>query len=237
MLPQLEFDIHAQPDDNTCGPTCLHAVYRYFDEDLPLRQVIAEVPRVDGGGTIAVLLACHALERGYDARIYTYNLSVFDPTWFTRPGVDLADRLERQRAAKDDPKLYKATEGYLRFLELGGELRFEDLSARLIRKYLRKGLPILTGLSSTYLYRAPREFGPNDDPDDIRGSSMGHFVVLAGYDSATRSVRIADPFLDNPYADGHHYSSPIERVVCAVLLGVLTYDANLLLLEPPADTR
>ena len=30
----LGFDIKAQPDDVTCGPTCLHALYEYYKEYL-----------------------------------------------------------------------------------------------------------------------------------------------------------------------------------------------------------
>ena len=38
-----------QPDDTTCGPTCLHAVYRYWDERVTLDEVIASVPRLETG--------------------------------------------------------------------------------------------------------------------------------------------------------------------------------------------
>ena len=83
METRLEFDILPQPDNMTCGPTCLHALYRYYGDELPLETVIEEVESLEGGGTLAVLLACHALRRGYDATIYTYNLKVLDPT--TKP--------------------------------------------------------------------------------------------------------------------------------------------------------
>jgi hypothetical protein len=59
-----------------------------------------------------VWLACHALRRGYDATIYTYNLQLFDPTWFVNgEAVNLADRLEAQRRAKPDARIAEATEG------------------------------------------------------------------------------------------------------------------------------
>ena len=74
--------ILTQPDDSTCGPTSLHAVYQYFDDDISLDQVIKEVSFLEEGGTLAVMLGCHALKRGYKVKIYTYNLHVFDPTWF-----------------------------------------------------------------------------------------------------------------------------------------------------------
>ena len=89
METRLSVDILPQPDDTTCGPTCLDAIYRYFGDPLPLEQVIAEVPHLKEGGTLAVWLACHALHRGYSAKIFTYNLQMFDPTWFSTSKVDL----------------------------------------------------------------------------------------------------------------------------------------------------
>jgi hypothetical protein len=123
-------------------------------------------------------------------------------------------------------------DAYLEFLELGGVLRYVDLSPTVLRRWLRRGVPILTGLSSTYLYRRPREYGPNDDDDDVRGEPQGHFVVLCGYRRTRRSVVVADPFLEHPKAPATHYEVSLDRVVGAILLGVLTHDANLLLIEP-----
>ena len=78
----LDFDMQTQPDDVTCGPTCLQALYNYYGDGIPLKEVIQEVKQLKLGGTLAVMLGNHALKRGYKARIYTYNLTVFDPTWF-----------------------------------------------------------------------------------------------------------------------------------------------------------
>ena len=64
METRLKLDILPQPDNMTCGPTCLHALYRYYGDDLLLEDVIEQVPSLEGGGTLAVLLACHALRRG-----------------------------------------------------------------------------------------------------------------------------------------------------------------------------
>src|SRR5438046_3379395 len=122
-----------QPDETTCGPTCLHAIYAYWGDDGPLAGVVSRMWRLQHGGTFAVFLGCDALRKGYRATIYTYNLTVFDPTWFNRRGVNIAERLLRQRDVKVDYRLQYATEGYLEFLNLGGRLRFADLSQHLIR--------------------------------------------------------------------------------------------------------
>src|SRR5512139_2697294 len=171
-----DLEIDTQPDDATCGPTCLHAVYRYFKDSVELDDVIAEVPRVAGGGTLAVNLANHALRRAYRALIVTYNLSVFDPSWFTGERHDLADRLRAQAIAKRDAKLRDATDAYLEFLRLGGRITMDDLSPGLLRGWLEQGKPILTGLSASFLYRSAREIG--DEmlvEDDVRGVPTGHF--------------------------------------------------------------
>jgi len=229
----VHLEIQPQPDDTTCGPTCLHAVYGYFGDHLPLRQVIDDCVALEEGGTLAPLLGCHALSRGYRATVFTYNLRVFDPSWFFAGSAPLAEKLTAQMAVKTDPKLILACQAYREFVRLGGKILMEDLTRGLIRRYLNRGIPILAGLSSTFLYRAPREFGPRCDPDDVRGVPQGHFVVLCGYDRDSKTVRIADPYLPNPIAPlDHYYEVDVDRVVCAILLGTLTYDANLLILEP-----
>lgn len=232
MSDDFHFDILAQPDDATCGPTCLQALYRHFGDPVELATVVDEVQALDEGGTLAVFLACHALRRGYSATIYTFNLILFDPTWFTTPGVDLRGKLREQRGHKRDRKLQRATDGYLEFLERGGVLRFEDLTLNLLRRHLKRGRPLLCGLSATYLYHAAREIDATNQPDDVRGVPAGHFVVIYAYDQVSRHVLVADPLHPNPFAASRNYSIAIERALGAVLLGVLTYDANLLIIEP-----
>ena len=118
--PHRRFEIGPQPDFVSCGPTCLQAVYRYYGDEVSLAEITAAVVPVETGGTLAVALGCHALRRGYDARIFTYNVILFDPSWFDPTGgVDVAERLRAQRQAKHDRKLHLATRLYLEFLELG----------------------------------------------------------------------------------------------------------------------
>jgi hypothetical protein len=226
---ELGLEVLPQPDDVTCGPTCLHAVYRYWEHDVSLETVIGAVQPLPEGGTLAVDLACHALREGFAATIYTYNLQIFDPTWFDGD-VDIADKLRQQRKAKRDVKLSIATDSYLEFLSLGGKLRYQELTGALLRRYLNRGIPILTGLSATYLYSCAREF--HDDYDDVHGEPMGHFVILSGYDREQREVTIADPLHDNPGYGTHYYRVGMTRLVAAILLGILTYDANLLIVAP-----
>jgi hypothetical protein len=232
MDKRLPMQMRRQPNETTCGPSCLHAIYRYYGEDISLERVISEVRSLKAGGTLEVFLACHALRMGYSALIYTYNLTAFDPTWFGPAAPDIRERLKAQLKVKADPKLHTATKGYIEFLDLGGEIRFQDLTTSLIRKYLNRSEPVLAGLSATYLYQSPRELGMDGKWDDVQGDSAGHFVVLCGYNREQRTVLVADPLVPNPVSESHIYSVNIDRVLCSILLGVLTYDASLLLIRP-----
>ena len=130
--------------------------------------------------------------------------------------------------------LNTAAKAYLKFLELGGRLRFEALAPGLIRRYLKREVPILAGLNATYLYNSSREYvdGHRLVYDDIRGEPTGHFVVLSGYDKVSRNVLIADPYRQNPLFSQQHYEVDIYRLVCSIMLGIVTFDDNLLVIEP-----
>jgi hypothetical protein len=232
----LSFDIMTQPDEVTCGPTSLQALYKYYKDDVPLKDVIKEVKHLKNGGTLAVMLGNHALKRGYKAHIYTYNLNIFDPTWFKHSSKKIAGFLKEQMEFKlKRKKLQVASQAYIKFLEAGGEIRYADLDEELIKGYLKKSVPILTGLSATYLYSTAREIPQFDIYDSIKGEPSGHFVVITGYDEDKNSVFIADPMEPNPLGKGQVYSVPFVRLINSIMLGIVTYDANLLVIEPPKN--
>lgn len=234
----LEFDIEAQPDDVTCGPTCLQALYRYYDDEVPLKQLVREVKQLRNGGTLAAILGNNALSRGYRATIYTYNLNVFDPSWAGHSRKKMIEHLKRQMAFKYKRRsLQVASKAYIQFLEAGGQMRIAELDEDLIKSYLDQSIPILTGLSATYLYGTPREIPQFDIYDDIKGEPAGHFVVITGYDAAKRTVYIADPMTPNPIGKGRVYGVTFARLINSIMLGILTYDANLLIIEPAKSKK
>lgn len=227
----LDLAMPAQPTATTCGPTCLHAVYRHLGDELSHDRVIDETATLPEGGTLAVHLGTHALARGYRATLYSFNLQLLDPTWFGRPEA-LASRLAAQADRRDDEKLRLASAAYARFLEGGGAVHLEELSHGLLRSYLVRGVPLLVGVSATFLYRSARELADGRE-DDLLGAPQGHFVVLAGY--RDQEVLVRDPW--NPGAtEGASYWVPMRRLVHAVLLGVLTYDGNVLAIEAMEGT-
>lgn len=235
MVPesQLQFDIQAQPDEVTCGPTCLHALYQYYGDPIGLKQVIKEVRQLKNGGTLAPMLGSHALKRGYRATIISYNLDIFDPTWFDASRKKVIEHLQEQMQFKHKRrKLQIVSEAFIRFLEAGGQLKSVELDEQLIKDYLKRSIPILTGLSATYLYGTPREVPDFNIYDSIKGEPVGHFVVINGFEEKRKVAYIADPMTPNPMGKEKVYQVGFVRLINSILLGMVTYDANLLIIEP-----
>lgn len=228
---ELKFKVGSQPNDTSCGPTCLQAVYRYYNHFKPLEELIQEIPELEMGGTLAVHLGIHALKSGFKASLYTFNLRIFDPTWFCQTRDVFRRKLESQTVNRRNAKQKNAAKAYLKFHDLGGNILLNDLNNRLIRNIIRKGFPILTGLSSTFLYRTSRDIQKTNQPDDVLGEPTGHFVVLTGYDKIEKKVLVADPYRENPISGDNLYAVKMDRLINSILLGVLTYDANLLVIQ------
>ncbi len=230
--PRVHLTVPAQPTITSCGPTCLHAVYQHYGLDISIGQLIREVPAVETGGTLGVSLGIDALRRGFEADLYTCNLRVFDPTWFHPERQDLEFCLSQELPAYRSGKRRSTIQAYLEFARQGGEIYYEDLSRSFLRKLLKKSAPVLTGLSATALYREAREIAETNTPDPIKGEPVGHFVVLSGYNTEEKTVAVGDPFDLNPFSVDRHYEVAIDRLIHAILLGVLTYDGNLLVIRP-----
>lgn len=226
----LALDISRQPTDSTCGPTCLHAVYNYLEEPVSLDEVINSVEYLKAGGTLAVMLGIDALKRGLEVEIITFNLKIFDPSWFSESGINLIEKLSQQLQHKKDPKFRQASKAYIEFIKLGGTISYKTLNEALIMHYLSQDIPVLTGLSATYLYNEKREIGDPVRFDDITGQPSGHFVVLAGIDRTLGKVNIADPLQANAYQK-QNYQVATDHLICSILLGIITYDANLMIIK------
>jgi hypothetical protein len=232
MDVELPVTIERQPDYTTCGPTALHAIYRYWGDAITLPEVIAQTDKVPGGGTLGVHLSLHALARGYEVDTWVCNVRHVDPTWFQQP-TDIVAKLKARAAGKgllEDPRYGPAVLAVERYVEGGGRFAWGDLSPALLARVLGEGTPLLTGTNGTYLYQCSRE--TEKGPDDVLGDPFGHFIVLRGYAERDHSISIADPLLDNPLHGTKYYRANVFRLIGAIFLGVGSDDGNLLRIRP-----
>jgi len=222
----------SQPDDVTCGPTCLLKVFNHFGLELVLDDVLGEIDRNEDGGTLAVFLGLAALGRDFEATIYSYDLRIFDPTWRTLPSDQLAEKIRLRIPHLSSAKARRSATAYLEFIDRGGKLAFEELTPALLKRILDREHPILAGLSATHLYGFSRE---RHDPvthqlldDDVAGDPTGHFVVITGYEFWGRRFVVRDPATHVPETQDGRLVVDAHRLINSILLGDLTYDAVLL---------
>ena len=231
----MKLDVHVarQQDDESCGITCLKAIYEFYSHPTSLDKLKHEIDHWQTGGTVAVNLARHALAHGYQAEIYTYNVKIFDPTWKTLAPRELSAKLRLRQRRTRSTKQKQVIGYYQDFLKKGGAVRFDDLDEELMGRLFKRHAPVICGLSATYLYQQMRETHDNEE-DDIVGNPVGHFVVVSGWDPHTRSVTIQDPLRQNPLSETGTYRLPFTKFSNAVMLGILTYDENLLVIAKAA---
>ncbi|MBN8548335.1 MAG: peptidase-C39 like family protein [Deltaproteobacteria bacterium] len=222
--------ILAQPDGESCGATCLEAVYRYCGLPLEIQTILTTLQTLPGGGTLAPYMGTDARRHSLQATITPYDTRIFDPSWSSMAEPELAENLRRSREYRLEPRTIESVDAYIEFLAAGGKLLFAPLSPTLLTKMLEKG-PIIAGLNATYLYGCAREF---ESPhglayDAVRGQTLGHFVVIVGIDICNDAVSILDPQLPNPIsATQQLLRIPTQLLLSAILLGALTYDSALL---------
>lgn len=217
-----------QPDDVSCGPTCLRGVLDYYGDSRSLEEVMAHTRRNPDGGTLAVYLGLAALSMGLHATLYPFSVRVFDLTWRTLEKEALIQKLLLRAMVDDYLKLRVETLAWADLLREGGRVRFRELSARLLMEILDRGHPILCGLSATHLYRSARERPHDNVPDDVWGRGAGHFVVVGGYSAGGRNFHVWDPVRTSPSVDARRYVVPATRLLNSILLGDATGDAVLL---------
>ena len=85
------------------------------------------------------------------------------------------------------------------------------------------------------MYNEKREITTKEHnviPNDVKGFPSGHFVVLCGFDKNSRKVLVADPYKKNPLSKNNYYSVDTLRLINSIMLGIVTYDANLLIIQP-----
>lgn len=228
---QYTISMQAQPTETTCGPTCLHGLYQFHNLDADLHEVIDSIPTLPEGGTLGVHLANAALKNGFRVVIYTYNLHIFDPSWRNLDKDDLKSKLQQQAQRTLSAKKKSGSMGYVEFLEAGGNICFDELTPELLRQILQTSGPFICGLSATYLYQVKREIGDIGLDDDIVGDPQGHFVLATGVSGDLDKVLVADPYVKNPINGEIHYRVSMDRFLNSILLGVITYDANLIVLH------
>lgn len=231
----LDVPSYTQPDDVSCGPTCLSQVLAWHGAQHDIDALAGQLRRNADGGTQGVYLGRLALELGYRVRLYPFGVRIFDPTWWECEDEEIIELLDARAAALSDPGERDTVMAWADYLRAGGYLAFREPSPRVLTRALDLGRPLICGLNATWLYREARTRRHDNQDDPIGGHAAGHFVVIRGYTGEGRHLHVNDPSPDAPFSKGTsagRYPLSANRLLHALLLGDGTGDAVLVEIWP-----
>lgn len=219
---------------NECEPACLKQIMNYFKIRIGLDELVSKISTDNfrwqnwDFNTARV-----AMSYGLTTTIYTTSTGIFDPTWFDLEKNELIGKLRKEIKFLKEGK-YNGLPSYLedataalRYLESGGKIKFECITKELLEDALLRRNPLIAPVNYTLLRNAPRErYVESKDkwiPDDIKGNSYGHVVVIDGF--TNDSFAIVDPW---PKSKGKYL---VNKSV--LIDSILRNDANLIEVSKP----
>jgi len=231
--------------DYECLSSCLKAVFDYYKKGIDLEEIIQFISDNSyklydwefKAGRLAIKL-------GLNAMIYTNVTQIFDPSWHALNRDQLLNKLKkelsysksRQKIIEKEPdqkffiypnkiisqRITDEIKEAINFLVAGGKFNFEPISTHLIEKIINNKIPIITSFNPVLLHRLKRVY--NNKPNDIRGLTWGHVIIIAGYDK--NNFIIKDP-------DGEFYRNKLTYKVNKDLMleSILRYNGQLIVIK------
>jgi len=186
----------------SCIPACLQEVFGYYKKQISQQKILASLEHPERGMAI-VQAGFFAKESGFKPIVITNNIIVFDPTWFSSTNEKLAENLKKRKKFVD--KYNQALiDAYIEYLKATGTIKFDSISANLLKQYLSQNIPIIMEIASTYLYKKAKSTRPGAFDNALRGEVEGHGVVIAGFNG--NKFKIVDPNTkNNPYSKSGIY--------------------------------
>lgn len=195
-----------QPTNTSCSPTALSMLLGFYDKDISVDEISAQVPQVknDKGenfGTINQQMATWCKSLGFDVVLYTADVQVIDQSWSKLSPTEVIERLEARKAGLKVPSLGDVwntayCQAYIEYIQSGGELHIVNaITSRLLYELLENG-PVLPCLSFDTLYgkgRTSNDGEKETKPDDVNGKAWNHSVVIYGNDDKGNFL-VADPW-------------------------------------------
>ncbi|MBN1900523.1 hypothetical protein JW926_04265 [Candidatus Sumerlaeota bacterium] len=228
ILKHFKLDIapEIQPDDISCGLSCLKMVLDYYDQEQDMQALSEICPPLYDIGLFDSQLGKTAIDLGFDVTIYTYNYRIFHPIWNRLHLSDLIGKLVIKQACAMTPHQALSARHYIEYLQKGGELLFYPLSKELILAHLDQEIPVIAALDMSFLYDCVAFY---DEFSEYRAT---HFVIIHGYDPKRNVFHVCDPWhsIPIPHENGR-YAVDADRVINAIFLGQDRNDSSLIVIR------
>lgn len=197
--------------DDLCGVKCLESIYDYYGNIKSTNTLVRDLALADELTYIPQLLRLLARD-GFSVLAVSSNPYVFDLTWKNLSNKEIIAKLHSRYHYINNSKWKRSIVEYILYLEESNSITQTIISESYIKGQLFDDKLVLAFTDNVvYHQRGRRYWDENNktyEPDDIRGGSDGHAVVVNGWDPK-RGFHIVDPSLIQSYgSDGQYWIDP-----------------------------
>lgn len=206
------------PTDDLCGVKCLQSIYgcfnlcteeSYFLRNLSLPTELAFMPQ----------LMRLMVQDGFNVNINISNPNVFDLTWKQLSNTEIIGKLTKRFEVLTDNKWKRLIKEYVIYLSQNNAITQEVISEKLLQTNISSGAIILAFVDNVIFHQRGRRYwdesGKTYNPDDIRGGSDGHTVIINGWDEK-KGFHIIDPSTIQSYSNSGIYWIASEVLIAGV---------------------
>ena len=226
-MESIEYDIVAiKQNTSECMQTAGTQLISYFDPNITVQEVLDQVPiyideKGEKIGTSPGHLASFFASRGYKTTAHIFDVELFDISWSGITENEVIDNLvKRQEYIPTNSWLSKyhhiLAAGWQLYVKEGGKFSFPALSSKLLHDLLLQG-PVMILVNSTYLNRQSKQLylAETDkfSSDSLRGRSLTHAVIAAGYKD--EKFLIVDP--DPPEGVDQHRWIESDHILASIM--------------------
>lgn len=185
-----------QENDWFCGPAVLQSVLAYYGINKSQKEIATESNATKKYGSFLSDMVLFARKSGLKTNLILFDTEIIDPTWTKLSKKELAEKLsKRLRATKPNKKRKHTYKSLIKYLKNGGTVSLETPKKALLVESLKNNrLPVIS-LCNKAFYKTIRKY--KGKPNDIKGISGGHFVIVKGYQK--RKFFIVDPLNKDYY--------------------------------------
>jgi len=177
-----------------CAQASATEMLQFYGKNKSIDEVKKEVPvyvSSDGKplGTSLGHIASYFIRQGFATTIHTTDLQIFDRTWGNLSNIEIIGKLKERKKyishpSYEQPEFDVILDGYLQFLNIGGQINFPIITNNYIYELLSRG-PIFAVVNYQFLNSSPKttfniESGEIMDAD-LAGNTGTHSIVISGF--------------------------------------------------------
>ncbi len=202
-------------NSNSCGPVCVQNIYEHFGMIKTLQQINADLNITPETVTFMSQLARTLHFHGLQTRIHTCNPHYLTYEWKNLNEGQLIEKIKKWITHVRGHNWMTDCIQFLFYLQEGGKVTIENVSATLIDSILEKGNVVLCCVEDSWLWEKRKIVG-SQDFDDIKGQGTGHFITV--YGSEGNEYLLSDPYPTNLKGKNGLYKTSKEHLLTCILM-------------------